>query len=473
MQKRIVEKKVVLSLCENPESLTYTEVPKITGDDYQKRINALWEMPQAQQYTSIIIYGDREHFSNIHYFTGYDPRFEEALLILKKHETPVILVGNEGMGYAKKIPYEINVVLYQTFGLMGQPNENSRLLKDILHDYVGEPGAKIGLIGWKYYQKNLFELDGCITDVPSYLVETLVSIVGASAVCNATDLLMDSDYGLRHYASAKEIVQFELLGTKISRKVYDTIKNLKEGMTEIEASIFLNMDGEPVCTHPNVNFGDEHVSYGLNSPEYDTKLEYGMPVGIGYGLRGSNVHKAGMYIRQIEDLPMDRRNYVEDVAKPYFANVASWYEMMKIGTTFGEIYDMVEKELGLEKYNIILNPGHLIHTDEWTNSPFSPGNSVKIHSGHVLQCDYTVYFKTPYLPCHIEDGLAIGNEALQKEIKELSESCFKRIQKRKQFIKECLNIKLPEEVLPLSDLAAVCFPYMADVSVVLAVADED
>lgn len=467
-----MEKRVVLTLCENPEPLVYDEVPETIGEDYQNRIKKLWDMPQAHQYKTIVIYGDREHFSNISYFTGYDPRFEEALLILKRDEMPVIVVGNEGFGYAEKIPYETKKVLYQNFGLMGQPNESSDSLKKIFSDYVGKSGTKVGLIGWKFYKEELFELKNCITDVPGYLVETLSSVVGAKFISNATDLLMDNDYGLRHHASAKEIVQFEVAGTKISRNVYTAIKNLKEDMTEMEASELLNIDGEPLCTHPNVNFDDEHVSLGLNSPVYGKKLKYGMPLGVGYGLRGSNVHKMGMYIRSLEDLPEDRKNYLEEVAKPYFSNIVSWYEMMKIGTAFGEVYDIVEKELGFEKYNIILNPGHLIHTDEWTNSPFEKGNLVKIHSGHVIQCDYSVCFKEPYLPCHIEDGLAIGNEALQKEIERISPSCFKRIQKRKEFMKEILNIKLPDEVLPLSDLSAVCFPYMADVSVVLAVGEE-
>ncbi len=472
MQKKITEKQAVLTLCEEPEPLSYAEVPEITGEDYKERLYKLWKMPQAQQYTAIIIYGDREHFSNIYYFTGYDPRFEEALLILKRDEIPVLIVGTEGFGYAEKIPYEIKKILYPPFGLMGQPGGNRDSLKKILWDHAGSLGVKIGLIGWKYYNEELFEIERCVTDVPSYIVDTLSSAVGSDSISNAVDLLMDSSYGLRHHASAKEIIQFEVMGTKISRNIYKTIKNLKKGMTEIEASELLGIDGEPLCTHPNVNFGDAHVSLGLSSPVYGRRLEYGMPLGVGYGLRGSNVHKMGMYIRGPKDLPKDRRNYVDEVAKPYFSSIAAWYEMVRIGAAFGDIYDMVEKQLGIQKYNIILNPGHLIHTDEWTNSPFEKGNSVKIHSGHVIQCDYSVCFKEPYLPCHIEDGLAVGNEALQKEIEKLAPGCGRRIQKRKKFMREILNINLPDEVLPLSDLPAVCFPYMADVSVVLAVDKE-
>lgn len=458
-----------MTLCENPIPIVESEIPVITKEDYEERIERLWKMPRAEGYTAIVVYGDREHFSNIFYFTGYDPRFEEVLLILKRGEKPVILVGNEGMGYVPKIPYDIRTVLYQTFGLMGQPNEDSEPLEKIFRTELGQKDAKVGLVGWKSYREEQFNLKTCITDVPHYIVETLASAVGIEAIENATDLLMDNEYGLRHYVSAKEIVQFELQGTKISRGVYRAIKGMKEGMSEIEVSALLEIDGEPACTHPNVNFGDGHASLGLNSPEYHSRLGFGIPAGVGYGMRGSLVHKMGMFIRSTEDLSENRKHYVEEVAKPYFASVARWYEMMEIGTEFGEIYDMVETELGFEKYNIILNPGHLIHTDEWTNSPLVKGSKVKVRSGMMLQCDYTVCFKEPYLPCHIEDGLAIGNEALHKEIREISPSCYERIMARKKYMTEILGIHLPEEVLPLSDLPAVCFPYMADTSVVLAV----
>jgi hypothetical protein len=49
--------------------------------------------------THIVVYGDREHFANLTYLTGFDPRFEEALLIIRRASTPLILVGNECVSY--------------------------------------------------------------------------------------------------------------------------------------------------------------------------------------------------------------------------------------------------------------------------------------------------------------------------------------------------------------------------------------
>ena len=175
-----------------------------------------------------------------------------------------------------------------------------------------------------------------------------------------------------------------------------------------------------------------------------------------------------MYLRDRNDLPVERSGYIDGFLIPYFDNVASWHEMMKIGTSCGDIYEMTDRELGLEKFGCTLNPGHLTHTDEWTNSPFVRGGQVKVASGMAFQCDYTVTCHDPFMSAHVEDGLIVAGEGLRKEVAALSAGCWERIQKRRDFIIRELGIQLPEEVLPLSDLSCVCFPYMADLSTVLA-----
>ena len=76
---------------------------------------------------ALIVYADREHFANLSYLTGYDPRFEESLLILLPGRPPVLLVGNEGEAYAKGRPGRASrSSFYQSFSLvepgpLGQP----------------------------------------------------------------------------------------------------------------------------------------------------------------------------------------------------------------------------------------------------------------------------------------------------------------------------------------------------------------
>jgi len=47
---------------------------------------------------SLLIYADREHSANLAWLTGFDPRFEEALLIVAPGHTPTLLAGPEISG---------------------------------------------------------------------------------------------------------------------------------------------------------------------------------------------------------------------------------------------------------------------------------------------------------------------------------------------------------------------------------------
>ncbi len=189
--------------------------------------------------------------------------------------------------------------------------------------------------------------------------------------------------------------------------------------------------------------------------------------------RGSLVHKAGVYINTPEDLTEEQRSVRQHFYHTYFKSVVDYYENFKIGNTCGDIYDIVDETLGdgepggIQKFNIALNPGHLIHTEEWTSSPFVKNSKTLIRSGMVVQCDYTVMHKDPYLTAHIEDGFAVADKKLRDEVKKISPSCYARIEARRKFMKDVLNIDLPDEILPFSDLAGVCFPCMADVDTIL------
>ena len=43
----------------------------------------------------LVVYADREHLANIAFLSGYDPRFEEALLLLGPRDQRVLVFGNE------------------------------------------------------------------------------------------------------------------------------------------------------------------------------------------------------------------------------------------------------------------------------------------------------------------------------------------------------------------------------------------
>ena len=104
-----------------------TVQPIIPADLYRDRLNRLVARAQAEGDDVFVVYGDREHFPNLTYLTGYDPRFEESLLVIDlaryPEQKPLILVGNEGIGYVNVSPIvdDLEVVLFQSVSLLSQP----------------------------------------------------------------------------------------------------------------------------------------------------------------------------------------------------------------------------------------------------------------------------------------------------------------------------------------------------------------
>lgn len=464
---RIVEKEIG-NLIEY-KTINYDNIPTVSDEEYRKRVDSLLELAQLKSLTHIIVYADREHFSNLEYLTKYDPRFEEALLILSKDDIPTIVIGNEGWSYSDIIPYEIKKELYQSFSLMGQPRGNSKNLKEIFSSARINKNSKVGIIGWKqFYESDFPDYEHCV-EIPYYIVEILSELVGRKNIVNANDLMIDNEYGLRHKLSATELILHEVAGTKTSQKVLNVIRNLREGISEIEASEYLCIDGDPIATHPNINFGSTHVIYGLASPTYHKKLSYGELISVGMGYRRALSHRIGIFARDKSDIPTSLGDAVEYLYKPYFEAIAAWYEAVHIGVTGGEIYNLMVETLGsFEKYGVGLNPGHLIHTDEWTNSLFYKNSKYKINSGMAIQCDMIAIMNDVKLGAHIEDGIVIADSNLRKEIQTLAPECWERISARRRFMKEVLGINLSEDVLPTSDLQGIHFPYMANTRIVLA-----
>ena len=73
------------------ENMPILELEK---EDYEIRIARLVERIREKNLTHMVIYGDREHFSNVEYFTRYDCRFEETLFIVDAEGKKSIILGN-------------------------------------------------------------------------------------------------------------------------------------------------------------------------------------------------------------------------------------------------------------------------------------------------------------------------------------------------------------------------------------------
>jgi hypothetical protein len=434
-----------------------------------ERIQKALELAVARyQVSHLIIYGDREHFANIHYFTGYDPRFEESLLILSPGAEPVILLGNEGWQYAEIIPFPLQKVLYQSLSLAGQPRsrENRSILADTFKKAGLQKDSVAGVVGIKYYVEDEAEDPAAALDIPFFMVQALETL-GTRAL-NVTDIMIHPGYGIRTELDIDEMAVLELAGTKSSRSVYNVMTNLKPGISEIEASAYLRIDGDPLVAHPNLNFTVENIRRGLVSPG-DYRLKYGDPFNIGFGYRSSMIARTSFFARTPADIPAPWADILETIYIPYFRVIVCWYENLAIGVSGKTILERIRREVPeYDRLGVGLNPGHLIHNDEWTSSVFTGEADYPIKNGMAIQCDIIACPKD-YPGVHIEDGLVMADAETRLAFKEKYPESWKRIEARRKLMKEELNIQIGDEVLPFSDLQGCLSPWTENPHSVLAV----
>ena len=444
-------------------ALSHAEAPVITKEDYESRIQKLLDV--ASPYSHLLIYADKEHFSNLEYLTGYDPRYEECILLLKRGGLPLLIVGNEGMGQSQCITVSHDKVLFQSLSPMGQSRGKCKSLVEILSGYGIGPQSNVGVLGWKSFSEKEFEDWKHTFEVPYYIVKAVESLTENRE--NANWLMMDNDCGLRIIQDPKTMVLAEIASTKASRKTWDFVRGLKEGMTEIEASQLFNIDGEPCPTYPNICF----YGKGILSPDYHRALALGQPIGYGMGYRYAQIHRVSFYIRDFKDLEPQYQKPVKKLCETYFRAAAVWFESLGIGATGHEVWKQVKDVVGsYEEFGIALNPGHIIHSEEWINSPFSEGSTTTLKSGMLLQCDFTARpAGCGGLGVHMEDGVVLADQAAREEIRRLAPDSYARMVKRQQFMRQVLGITVKDEVLPTSDTCGMFHPFCADLGWIMAV----
>ncbi len=450
------------------------EIPVFTKEDYKDRILKLLKKMESSGLTHVIVYGDREHFSNLEYLTGFDPRFEEGMLIVRPDGKLTLLVGNEGWNYSFMSPLDLERILYQNFSLQGQPRDKQPCLIDIFKNYGINKDSKIGIIGQKYFEpEHLKDSNNDVdffTDIPCYIVDLLAQIVDRKRIVNFTHVMTNLYDGLRiKIETAKEIAHYEYVANKVSNCVINILKGLKPGISELDASRNAGYDASPISMFPIVNFGDKHVFWGLRSPDHN-QLKEGDMITICYGLRGSLVARSGLAVKDKSVIPDYLGDIIEDFYVPYFMAIVTWYESMKVGANCSEVYSKVMNIIGdIEKFGVSLNPGHNISTDEWTNSPFFKDSPYKILDGYYLQCDIIASVQNPIRQAIVEDGVIIAGKNLRDELREQYPDVYKRIQKRREFMMDVLGICLSEDVLPLSNAQAICHPYMLDTNTIFTI----
>ena len=394
-------------------------IPVIPADIYRDRLERLRARADEHGYDQLVVYADREHSANLAYLTGFDPRFEEAMLIVDTSGEPAILVGNECYGLAGAAPLEMRRHLFQDFSLPGQPRDRSRSLAEILAAEGIRGDDRVGVIGWKMYA------DPETIEVPAFIVEELRRMTPTGSITNAAPLLIDAADGLRVINEVEQLAAFEYAACRTSNGVRNLLVGITPGMREDEAVRLLGWNGMPLSCHLMLSSGDR-ASLGLLSPGV-RRIERGDRFTVAFGIWGALNCRAGFVVEDAAELPAEIGNYVERLVGPYFEAVAEWYGALHVGQTGGALHEIIHRHLGDPFFGIFLNPGHQIHLDEWVNSPVAAGSRIELRSGMAMQVDIIPATGTDHFTTNIEDGVALADETLRAAIAARYPASWERI----------------------------------------------
>lgn len=432
--------------------------PEPTLGDYRARLTALRDAMAARGYGAVLVYGDREHAANIHWLTGFDPRFEEAVMVVTPRDA-LLIAGNECLPYTGISPLVqgmvVKVAHCASLSLPSQPRGTARLA-DLLAGAV-PAGATVGAIGWKWFGADEVDDPATAVDIPAFVADPLRRIAGR--VENATDLMMHPAHGLRARVDAAEIARLEFANHMAAHALRRMVFAFREGMTDFEAFAAAQVGGLPLGCHPTFATG-ARADQGLSGPSGQV-LQAGSPISFNICHWGSNICRAGWLARSADDLPAAAGGYLERFVFPYVQAMADWCGLMRPGVPGGEVWAAMRAALPVEPFNVTLNPGHLIGLDEWLSSPITEGSDIPLASGMAMQMDV--------IPAHpvwgstrMEDGYVIADEGLREALQARFPAVAARCAARAGFMRDVIGIDVPDSLLPLADTCGIVAPWLLD-----------
>ncbi len=417
----------------------------------------------GRHYDALVIYGDREHAANLHWITGFDPRFEEAVLVVTEAEA-LLLAGNECLPYTQISPLvragDIRVGHCASLSLPSQPRGGKRLADWL--DSIVPQGCTVGAIGWKWFGPDEVADPATAIDIPAFLADPLRAI--AARVENATPLMMHPACGLRARVDAAEIARLEFANYMAAHAVRRLAFALRPGMTDFEAVQAAGVGGLPLGCHLTFATGDR-ADQGLSGATGQV-LRAGSPIGFNVCHWGANICRAGWLARSANDLPPTAQDYLETFVVPYVQAMSDWCAVMRPGVAGGQVWAVMQAALPFATYRITLNPGHLIGLDEWISSPIFAGSDLPVASGMAMQMDvipgHPVYGST-----RMEDGYVIADAALRMRLASAHPAVLDRCGQRRSFMREVIGIDVPDSLLPLADTCGIVAPWLFDPALVV------
>ena len=440
-------------------------LPSVAAGEFEARIAALLA---AVDVDHVVVYGDREHAASLVFLCNLDPRFEEVLLVLSGGRR-TLLVGKEDIGYIPVVPIDVDVILCPTFSLMGIDRSGGPTVGQALQEAGVSAGERVGIVGWKTLLPE--ESSGAFTPIfaPAFIVDTLREIAGSpELVVDVTAALTSPRTGLRSFNSADQIAVFEWGASRCAAYVMEVLRAARPGVSERDAFRGVPWGGEPLSYHPVFSSGAD-VAVGLRSPSA-RQLELGDAAIVGIGLWGGNCARGGIVVASESDLRAESEGYIDKLAVPYWRAMATWYESLALGMAGGDIFKTITELLAGEAFSSSLNPGHLIHYDEWLDSPIRAGSTDPIASGMVIQSDIIPTGIRPGWTANCEDTVAIGDADLRADLESRHPELWSRITARRTFMRDRLGIDVRDEVLPLTPTPGYFPPFWLDLDKALTYA---
>lgn len=426
----------------------------ITDERMAARKDRLLAKMQEENLDAVVIYADLEHGGNFEYFTGFVPRFEEALLVIHQNGEAYLVLGNENLN---KVPFariSAKAVHLPHFSLPNQPMETSLSVPEILKQTQLDQAETIGLIGWKKFTSQQ-EDNTALFDLPYFLVEGLKQAAPRACFKNAA-YLMIGEAGLRTTNTANEIAHYEFGAMIAGNCILKAMDQLALGKSEMEIGAYLNDFGQTPSVVTIMATGARFEKANL----YPTgkKVQLGDRISMTSGYKGGLQSRGGYAVHTSEELPEAEQDYLDRVAKPYFNAVKTWFETITIGMGGATVYEKIEEVLPKADYGWHLNPGHLCADEEWLSSPIYPNSTETIKSGMIFQFD--IIPSVPgYSGASCEGGVVLADENLRAAIQQEYPEMWARMQARRNYLIEEIGIALSEEVLPMCNATAYYRPF--------------
>ena len=281
---------------------------------------------------------------------------------------------------------------------------------------------------------------------------------------DAASLFIHPAQGLRTYATAKDVAWFEYSNVLASDGMRRILHGIREGITDYELVELARFNGFPQGCHWGLKTGPKRIS--LASPN-GSRVARGLPLSGNVCYRGSNCCRSGWVAAGPQDLPEAARDYVGAFAGPYFSAMGAWFAALKINAPACDLDAAIRSSIEPEALGIKFSAGHLIHFEEWLNSPVWPGSRIPLHSGMLFQSD-VIPGSPVYGSTRMEDTYALADHDLTRELAAAFPGTYQRCLSRRDFMRNVLQLPVDDSVLPLSNLPGIVPPYLLSLDQIFA-----